>query len=305
MSNNCTYNPDFCNATVIFFRYCSSDSFAGDAPNPVFGGWQMRGKRHVAAVLDGMTGVSPNLFNPPLQASSLSTVLVIGDSAGGVATLSNVDFVAQSLQGHLQGAGGGDEGGKVWGAPDASWFLDVPAYGNSSRFPFGDVARSLDSNANMTWNQACMAHNQPLGETWRCFHAQYVVPHITSPLIFHEFLFDSANLGFDGAMNTSDPSQAAWIEAFGQNMSSILTDAANQYNFALLGPACINHTVADMTVNFQSSPVRGVSYGDLLGRVMFGEGAGCSGKGAASSCFLVDTCQGINCNPKCGEPREV
>ena len=96
MSNNCTYNPDFCNASVIFFRYCSSDSFAGDAPNPVFGGWQMRGKRHVAAVLDGMTGVAPNLFNPPLQASSLSTVLVIGDSAGGVATLSNVDFVAQS-----------------------------------------------------------------------------------------------------------------------------------------------------------------------------------------------------------------
>lgn len=42
-------------------------------------------------------------------------------------------------------------------------------------------------------------------DTWRCFFAQDCHPHLTTPSIFHEYLYDSANLGFDGG---SSPAEA-------------------------------------------------------------------------------------------------
>lgn len=45
---------------------------------------------------------------------------------------------------------------------------------------------------------SCEAAQAP-GQAWRCFFAQQAWPYLSTPTLFHEYLYDSANLGYDGA----------------------------------------------------------------------------------------------------------
>ena len=45
---------------------------------------------------------------------------------------------------------------------------------------------------------SCEAAQAP-GQAWRCFFAQQLWPYLSTPTLFHEYLYDSANLGYDGA----------------------------------------------------------------------------------------------------------
>jgi hypothetical protein len=47
--------------------------------------------------------------------------------------------------------------------------------------------------------RSCEAAQQLRGAAWRCFFAQAAWRHLATPAIFHEYLYDSANLGYDGA----------------------------------------------------------------------------------------------------------
>lgn len=51
------------------------------------------------------------------------------------------------------------------------------------------------------WDAACRACTDFFGqaEAWRCFHAQYAARRIQLPLLFHQYVYDSANLGYDQA----------------------------------------------------------------------------------------------------------
>lgn len=48
---------------------------------------------------------------------------------------------------------------------------------------------------------ACRACTEFFGqsEAWRCFHAQYAARRVQLPLLFHQYVYDSANLGYDQA----------------------------------------------------------------------------------------------------------
>ena len=50
-------------------------------------------------------------------------------------------------------------------------------------------------------------------EAWRCFFAQYAHAHVATPALFHEYLYDSANLGFDGATSSNFSSFREHLEA--------------------------------------------------------------------------------------------
>ena len=50
-------------------------------------------------------------------------------------------------------------------------------------------------------------------EAWRCFFAQYAHAHVATPALFHEYLYDSANLGFDGALAANFSDFRARMEA--------------------------------------------------------------------------------------------
>jgi hypothetical protein len=50
-------------------------------------------------------------------------------------------------------------------------------------------------------------------DAWRCFFAQYAHAHVATPALFHEYLYDSANLGFDGAVGANFSDFRARMEA--------------------------------------------------------------------------------------------
>ena len=47
-------------------------------------------------------------------------------------------------------------------------------------------------------HRGCEGAQAP-GQAWRCFFAAAAWRHLATPVLFHEYLYDSANLGYDGA----------------------------------------------------------------------------------------------------------
>lgn len=43
-----------------------------------------------------------------------------------------------------------------------------------------------------------------VGESWRCFFAQDCHAHLETPALFHEYLYDSANMGYDGVGSSAE-----------------------------------------------------------------------------------------------------
>ena len=40
----------------------------------------------------------------------------------------------------------------------------------------------------------CVQEYKPLNEEWKCYQAQYAVPHVTTPTFFYNSIHDSASL---------------------------------------------------------------------------------------------------------------
>ncbi|KAK9839253.1 hypothetical protein WJX81_004396 [Elliptochloris bilobata] len=155
------------------------------------GGWQFRGKRIAAAVARRLLG--------ELGLDAGSQVLLTGDSAGGVGCLHNADWLYDMLQPRMPRL----TSFKVF--IDAGWFLDVPPYTSlrSDGFSFQKCAKGLLHNWHAQFDRTCV---EAYGlESWRCFFAQYAHAHVATPALFHEFLYDSANLGCTNGMKPMGP----------------------------------------------------------------------------------------------------
>eukprot|EP00884_Botryococcus_braunii_P020346 jgi/Botrbrau1/6996/Bobra.0165s0026.1 len=180
-------NPLFFTWSHVYIWYCSSDSHLGDAPAglPETGPWQFRGKRIVGALVQHLLDYH--------RLGDAKQLLVTGDSAGGVAALNNAAFIQSRLR---------------YNAPqlqrfkafiDAGWFVDIPSYSPvPDAFNFRMVAQSLQTKWNASFDSSCTEFYGQ-AESWRCFHAQYAARHVPVPLMFHQYVYDSANLGYDQA----------------------------------------------------------------------------------------------------------
>ena len=113
-------------------------------------------------------------------------------------------------------------------------------------------------------------------EAWRCFFAQYAHEHVATPAIFHEYLYDSANLAYNGG-------SAAW--AFAEDFRTRLTasldgmpsrigggitsemqwSATHQQLPAVFAPACELHEMID-SVLFTTSHVGNFMFWRVLGQ---------------------------------------
>jgi len=271
LSSDPTINPDFYNANQVYLWYCSSDSHSGNrTASPETNNWHFRGKDIVAA----MIGHLINQQNPSITGAS--EILLTGDSAGGVATLSNVEYIRELLGSIVDTA--------VYRAyVDAGWFLDVAPY--QGGFSFQMCAKSLYQNLHVVYDKACMAAYK--GQEWHCFHAQYVVPYIKTPLLFHEFLIDSANLGFDGvpgAPNGWNQTTLNWVQNF---RSAMLTLTENVSIFA---PNCFRHEVEDSNM-LGAFHINNKVFTQVLGEWFLSQNP--------TLVRYVDSCSPINCSQDC------
>lgn len=103
-------NP-FASANMVFVKYCSSDSWFGDAPaSPATYGYAFRGARIVSAVIGALTQ-----YNGLGASGQAERLLFSGCSAGGRGALVNLDTVAALAPPNV----------RVQGFLDAAAWVDV------------------------------------------------------------------------------------------------------------------------------------------------------------------------------------
>ncbi len=236
-SNSSTVNPFFHNYTKVYVRYCDGGSFSGDtvteSPN---GTLYFRGKRILDAVLDAL------IDHEGLMTTDL--LIANGCSAGGLAIWQHVDYMSSFLRGRL-----GDSF-HILGVPECGLFMDLPTANGSAWFTPMLQRVAIMQNATApagNLNAACLA-SYPAAEAWRCFLAQYTLPHVHTPCFAVNSVYDAwqtANiLQVNPNCDTDDPtkcskSEAAAIEGLRVAMVSNLTAAPSCISFFLY--TCATH----------------------------------------------------------------
>jgi len=268
-SSNETINPYFYNSNQVYVWYCSSDSFLGNqTANAETGNWIFRGKDIIVSLIHQLIH-SRGIGNA-------KRILLSGDSAGGVAALNNADFVFELLKDHVSGV---DYKTLV----DAGWFLDTPPYGNTD-FSFRKCGQGLWSNWKSIFDETCMKSFP--GEEWKCFHAQYAYPFVTTSLFSHEFEYDWANLWFNGINGPPfNQTETVYVQSFRKLMLSLTRNIPYVFE-----PACFKHEIIDTNL-FSSIVVNGVRNVDAIGKWFFGEHLPVN--------QWIDSCSHFNCNPTC------
>lgn len=137
-----------------------------------------RGRPNLAADFDYLTTA--------LGLGAAVDVIFTGGSAGGASVFYSLDFVRGLLPSST----------RLFGAPDAGFFVDAPVYTNASQFAF----REEFIGANAFWNSTgagslnarCLAAFA--AEPWRCFFPNYYAPYVETPWHAMMAAYDLASL---------------------------------------------------------------------------------------------------------------
>jgi len=180
-SNASQVNPAFHNFTKVYVRYCDGGSFSGDtrAVAPDGSVLHFRGRAILDAVLDALVD------NEGLMAGDL--LLANGCSAGGLALWLHLDYMRDYLTRQL--------GGQlvVRGIPECGFFMDLPtAAGTPHMTPLYRAVAAMQNATSPTGNldAGCLAAHAA-EQRWRCFLAQYTLPHVTTPFFAVNSVYDA------------------------------------------------------------------------------------------------------------------
>lgn len=293
-SSDPAVNPDFHNHTKAYIRYCDGASFAGNLDAPVTAPGKgrnihFRGRRVLDAVLDSL--IAAGLGKAKL-------FVVNGCSAGGLAVYLHLDYIASRLPGV-----------RVVGVPECGLFMDETHWDGKPGYTPSYQHVAQMQNVSNGVNAACTAAAAK-GEEWKCFMAQYTLPHIKTPHYIVNSFYDAwqwgAVLGMPatchgagcaGKMPPACPAAAhSALEQIRSNMISNQSQGSNAQSSAFLY-ACnthcgqFSHDDRWGTLAVKEKSLR-VSFTEWL------QQGGKGGKVAAT----VD-CDGLGCNPTCCDPE--
>ncbi len=206
-SNRSEVNPHFHNWTKVYVRYCDGGSFSGDALATAPDGTTLhfRGRRILDAVLDAL--VESEGF------AAGDVLLANGCSAGGLAVWLHLDYMQAHLSAKLRSRA------DVRGIPECGLFMDLPtASGSPHMTPayraVAEMQNATSADGNL--DADCLAA-YPAAEQWRCFLAQYVLPHVSTPFFAVNSVYDSWQtvhiLQADPNCATHDPTKCTPAEA--------------------------------------------------------------------------------------------
>eukprot|EP01088_Endostelium_zonatum_P016587 TRINITY_DN4548_c0_g1_i1.p1 TRINITY_DN4548_c0_g1~~TRINITY_DN4548_c0_g1_i1.p1 ORF type:complete len:393 (+),score=41.73 TRINITY_DN4548_c0_g1_i1:13-1191(+) len=272
LSSNPTLNPYFHDSNHVYIWYCTSDSHLGNqTASTTTGGWSFLGKNVIQSVVEEVS------TNPSFNFRDALRVLITGDSAGGVGTLNNIQWMTSMLRRHTTSK-------TIYkGFIDAGWFLDIPTFENRNT-AFQNISKGLLKIANVEYDSNCVEHYKHSNQTWRCFHAQYVHSFIHLDLFWNEFSYDSANLGFDGLPGPPySGKMLEFVNHFRRELVRTQQDVKN-----LFQANCFEHETEDTSTFFRVT-VQRVRLANAVGRWFFQD----------QTMRLVDSCEPIDCNPTC------
>ena len=306
---DCTLNPDFCKATAVYVPYCSSDGWSGNrtTPDATSWGFYFSGHANLMRVVDALVD------KHGLGAPANTRVLLAGQSAGGIGTWKNADFLQQRL-----GAGVA-----VKASPNAGWFdpaalpedlpfprppSDYPHFANGTHGNAADPAAAefvYDTlyQSKGVLSQACVAA-QPDGAWYACCLAHYGYRYVSAPLFVVENMFDSYQIY--NAMQAPEhpsaeelPTVEAYVAMYGEAMRNstqqVLDDAPvakKAQEDGLFLPSCLSRIVPAPETIAQHNWLA------VLGDWFFERGA------MTDAYRLVEACPSeLPCNPYHGCPQ--
>ena len=181
MSSDPAINPDFYTWNKVFMHYCDGSSFGGGRADPIAvsrggkpGDLWLRGRNNFDALVSH--------FSTTLGMDNATDVILSGGSAGGLAVFYNLDHFATLLPPSV----------RLVGFPDAGFFMDVKGE-TSGEYDYRGLFQGADPVWNVTGsggtNLKCLAANA--GEKWKCLMAQYIAPHVETPIFVMNSDYDA------------------------------------------------------------------------------------------------------------------
>lgn len=232
-----------------------------------------------------------------------TTVVVTGESAGGIGAFYHAERVAAKLT-----------KSRVFAAPIGGYFFgnNAPYHGPGavpSPYKFGTTdfkgyAQLWNSMIHPTCAKAKGA------DAYQCLITEQLYPYLSIPVFVNHALTDLAYLIlFDNIAQqpipSFNPDQTAYVNEWGQNMTrSMQQIVKSPKKDGLYAPACYMHCggqVAPLVPPFPSSSVSPSNFPNALYGWLCNHGAvRCPSPGANTVVFM-DTCSPIfpNCNPTC------
>lgn len=184
LSDDPLQNPHMHDWALAFLGYCDGSSFTSDVDEPLPVNTSnangdvvyVRGKANLDAALAYLTEEK--------GVAAADDVVLGGCSAGGAAVYLHLDYVASRLPG-VNVRGMGDAG-----------FLQNLAGEAGTNFTHVRFANATGFWGNFSSNSGCQ-QAFPVGtsEAWRCLVAEYVYPHIASPVFVLAAMYDDGLAG--------------------------------------------------------------------------------------------------------------
>jgi hypothetical protein len=269
LSENAVINPLFSTGNLVFVPYCSSDVWTGTHEwSGKLGDWHFQGNRIIDGVIDDLLAK----FN--LKSAQL--VVLTGTSAGGIGTLMNLDRFAQRLNWC-----------KVFGIPDAGFFLPIPPYiDGDCKTVNWCIFQRVTQMGLATWEGVTPPSCKYAGaQRYLCYFGPNLFPFKT-PILTIQFVYDAAQMALLGVYPPFNQNAVAYIDATGRQVR----DALKGTKAAAYGATCLNHGIL-VNNKWNLLTVNGVDLSVYIYNWLL--------SGGTSAQQQIDECQGMNCNPTC------
>lgn len=183
-SRNNTVNPLMYNWNMVYMHYCDGSLWLGNITDYVISqGTKMfiRGRANVQAIINDL--MNNQNFN------NAQSIVVAGQSVGGVAAYNYVDYIASMFTGST----------RVVGMPDSGFFLPK----NYAPCDYLTQMEYIYYNFSTKYSlqQSCIAEER--GAPWLCQTAQYMIPYIKTPIYALQSRYDSSNYDYILCDNTN------------------------------------------------------------------------------------------------------
>lgn len=225
-----TANPDFYDANLVRLKYCSGDLWSGNRTSAESQTkFWFSGHRIVVAVLDELTA----------DLAAATAIIVTGESAGGAAVLTNLDYIAARFP-NAATAGAAIAGFNNWAFPFTGPNKTSRGPGNPSWVDFREPAwEAIVELWDPVMNADCQRY---YAYAPTCMVECYKYKFIRTPLFVFESQADSVNLmghnSLPGLHISTDPSAPppppipvdimTYLAGWHRNMSTCLAEITDQ-----------------------------------------------------------------------------
>jgi len=298
LSDDASVNPDFWSAHHVQVPYCTADGHMGTITEPTSDQWGYYFSGHL-----NFEHIVEHIVDTIPAAKDAKRVLLTGNSAGGIGTITNCDFLADKLASLGVSA-------EVSCAPKAGWFVpgftedqDDPELPPSTwdNWSVGKTGGTATSGGFDIWKSyahpdCVKAHSSDKAHL--CGSASNVYPFIKTRMFVMQNNYDYAQIqGQFRLPHTSKPTQheKEYIAYFGRAMRNSTNQIVMKPGDALFLASCFSHGEGLGVGPVGTTKVQGLTSAKVLGDWF--------SKKATLPAIVVDDCddesEGLPCNPTC------